>query len=181
MAKEWNGKAKDVAHTGERGNDMLADLRRKALTALMDLRFGGRLLHGREDSSYAHLGAHPIEHTGYDVLPVLFDGRVREREVLVDIGCGRGRVLNWWLIHYPGRRIYGIELEPSVGERTQRRMRNYDDVTVLLGDACSLIPADGSLFYLNNPFDAAVMRRFASEIAKSPRASNELVRRILYH
>jgi hypothetical protein len=35
-------------------------------------------------------------------------------------------------------------------------------VTILCGDATALLPADGTVFYLFNPFDESVTRRFAA-------------------
>jgi len=142
---------------------------------LTDLRYGGRLLRDNIEPSSEYLG-----NTGYDVLPVLFRDRVRDEEVLVDVGCGKGRVLNWWLAHYPTHQIYGIELEQSVANKTRKRLRKYKNVKILIGDACSFIPADGSLFYLFNPFNAEVIQRFMSQLAKNPRAANGLTRRIIY-
>jgi len=54
-------------------------------------------------------------------------------------------------------------------------------VTILAGDACALIPDEGSLFYLFNPFDAAVMQRFIAALLKNPVAQNGLPRRIIYY
>jgi SAM-dependent methyltransferase len=153
----------------------VGSLYRKALTAVTDLRFGGYLLNGNLETSYAHLGAYSIESTGYDVLPALFRDRVKDDDVLVDIGCGKGRVLNWWLSHFPKHQIFGIELEQSIGQQTRNRMRNYKNVGVLLGDARKLIPPNGTLFYLNNPFNAVVMREFMAELLKIPAG------RIIYH
>jgi SAM-dependent methyltransferase len=150
-------------------------LRRKIRTAATDIRFGGRFLNGSLSTSNSHLGAYPIENTGYDVLPLLFDGRVRDKDVLVDVGCGKGRVLNWWLLHYPNHSIIGIELEESVGQQTKHRLKKYANVQICVGDIRKLFPEQGTLFYLNNPFDAAVMRDFIRQFAKVPG------RRIVYH
>jgi SAM-dependent methyltransferase len=151
-------------------------LRRRIYTAVTDLRYGGRFL---RDNGIRPAGFGG--NSGYDVLPTLFRERVRDNDVLVDVGCGKGRVLNWWLAHYPKHQIYGIELEQSVAEQTRNRLQRYNNVKIIISDACSLIPADGSLFYLFNPFDTEVMQRFILELIKSPRAANGLVRRIIYH
>ena len=156
-------------------------LHRKIVTAVADLRYGGRFLTGKIESRKAHLGGYDIESTGYDLLPAMFDGRVRSDDVLVDVGRGKGRVLNWWLAHYPSHRIYGLELDQEIGELTRKRLRKYSNVQILIGDACSLMPPDGTLFYLYNPFDADVMRRFISRLISSPRGTNGLTRRVLYY
>src|SRR5262249_53020415 len=90
----------------------------------------------------------------------------RPDDVVVDVGCGKGRALNWLLRHHPGNRIVGIELDPEICAATAARLRKYAHVEVLCGDALELLPADGTLFYLFNPFDAAVMERFRDRLAE---------------
>jgi SAM-dependent methyltransferase len=160
-------------------NEIYKRLRRKIGTALLDLRYGA-LLKGNIETSNAHLGARGTENSGYDVLSVLFHDRIRAGEVLVDVGCGKGRVLNWWLKKCASHKMYGIELDAAVAERTRNRLKAHRAVTILTGDACNLLPAEGSLFYLFNPFDQEVMKRFATEMIKAPRASTGLMRRIIY-
>jgi ubiquinone/menaquinone biosynthesis C-methylase UbiE len=149
-------------------------------TAVNDLRFGA-ILRGNVSSKYSHLGAVGTENSDYNLLSVLFEHRIRPGDVLVDIGCGKGRVLNSWLDHHSSHQIYGIELDPTIAEKTRLRLRHYNNVKILSGDACLLLPDEGSLFYLFNPFDAAVMGRFIGAILKKPKATNGLLRRVLYH
>jgi hypothetical protein len=160
---------------------IFASAKRKLRSALTDLRYGGSLLRGSVDSRYAHLGARGTENSGYDVLEELFANQVRPKDVLVDVGCGKGRVLNWWLDHYRSHRIYGIELDPDIAAQTRSRLRRFQNVTILTGNVCELIPADSSLFYLFNPFDAAVMQRFIDALQAAPVAHNGLPRRIIYY
>ena len=82
-------------------------------------------------------------------------------DVIVDVGAGKGRSINWFLDRYPGTRIVGIELDPDICADTARRLRRHANVEILCGDATTLLPADGTVFYLFNPFDESVMRRFA--------------------
>jgi len=35
-------------------------------------------------------------------------------DVIVDVGCGKGRSLNWLIDHFPANAIYGIELDPEL-------------------------------------------------------------------
>ena len=86
---------------------------------------------------------------------------------MVDIGCGKGRVLNFWLSNFPENKIYGIELDPEVLSATSKRLSNFSNVTLLCGNAINLIPSDGTLFYLFNPFDESVIIRFLNSLHKS--------------
>jgi SAM-dependent methyltransferase len=123
----------------------------------MDLRYG-RVLSGSVPTRYAHLGAHSTENSSYSSLDVMFEGRIRPDDVLVDIGCGKGRVINWWLSQGLCNRMVGIELDEQIAQQTRRRLRQFANVEIINGNAVSLIPEDATLLYLYNPFDADVMR-----------------------
>lgn len=133
---------------------------------VVDLRYGG-WAGGREPNPFAAAGATPIQSTPYAALHGLFRANgieVRDDDVLVDVGCGRGRVLNAWLSRGLRNRMVGIEIVPAVAERARQRLRRHANVTVVCGDAVGSIPPEGTLYYLYNPFDAAVMERFAEAL-----------------
>jgi hypothetical protein len=133
--------------------------------AVRDLRYG-RPLGGTIRSRYDHLGAHDVGNADYDDLAILFAAAdVQPDDVIVDVGAGKGRAINWLLGHHPGNRIVGIELDPEICAGTSRRLRRFSRVQILCGDALTLLPPDGSLFYLFNPFDEGVMARFRDELA----------------
>jgi len=127
-----------------------------------DLRYG-KPLGGTIKTKYAHLGAHDVGNADYDDLAILFSQvEVTRADVLVDVGCGKGRSINWFLTRYPGNRIVGIELDPDICAATAKRLRRHAEVAIVCGDATELLPADGTVFYLFNPFDESVMRRYAA-------------------
>jgi hypothetical protein len=127
----------------------------------MDLRFGG-FSGGYLRNPAA--GAHGTGATDYEIMPQLFQGRIRPDDVLVDVGCGKGRVINWWLSQGLANRIYGLELLTGVAESTRRRLRGYANVTIVTGDAVENLPPDGTLFFLFNPFDDNIMARFVQRL-----------------
>ena len=133
-------------------------------SALRDLRHG-RPLGGTVRSRYEHLGAFHATNSPYDDLDRVFAGvEVGPGDTIVDVGCGKGRSLNWLLDRFPGNPIVGIELDPELCAATARRLRRRSCVTVVCGDATELIPPEGRVFYLFNPFDEAVMARFAAAL-----------------
>jgi SAM-dependent methyltransferase len=145
--------------------------------AIRDLRYGA-LLGGTVRSRYEHLGAHDVGNADYDDLAILFaSADVRLDDVIVDVGCGKGRALNWLLRHHPGNQLVGIELDPEICAATAARLRKHAQVEVRCGDALDLLPADGTLFYLFNPFDADVMERFRDRLAelRAGRAGTRIV------
>jgi len=153
----------------------------KALrNALRDLRYG-KPLGGTIKTRYAHLGALDVGNADYDDLAILFaEAEVRPDDVIVDVGCGKGRSLNWLLSHHRSNRIVGIELDPDVCADTAKRLRRFPNVTILCGDATALLPADGTLFYLFNPFDESVMRRFRDALV-ALRPAGERTRIVYYN
>lgn len=129
----------------------------------LDLRYGG-FLGGSKMTSHSHLGASNTVNTDYAVMPQIFDGRIRESDVLVDIGCGKGRVINWWLSRGHRNRIVGIDLDEEIAARTRRRLSRYANVSILTGNALDLLPPDGTVFYLYSPFTAQVFREFRDRL-----------------
>jgi SAM-dependent methyltransferase len=141
-------------------------IKRKAWNLLLDLRYGG-VLGGTVQTRYAGKGATNTENTPYDVLAAIFrPGTIHSSDVLVDVGCGKGRVINWWLSRGYRNKIIGIELDPDIGDQTRRRLRRYSTVSIIGGDALENIPADGTLYYLYNPFAASVLQVFCDRLAE---------------
>jgi SAM-dependent methyltransferase len=125
-----------------------------------DMRYG-RPLGGTVRTRYAHLGACDIGNADYDDLAIIFSHvEVTPDDVLVDVGCGKGRSTNWFLSRYPRNTIYAIELDPDFYAATAKRLRRHTRVKMLCGDATALLPAEGTIFYLFNPFNESVMTRF---------------------
>ena len=149
---------------------------RAARNAVLDLRWGAPLAGGWRRPG---VGSVAHENSDHVALRRIFRHRVRQRDVLVDIGCGRGRVLNHWLSYHPGHRMVGIEMDTELAARTAHRLRGQPDSTVLAGDAIELLPDDGTLFFMYNPFGApqvdALRKRLEAMPARSPAI------RLLYH
>jgi hypothetical protein len=73
----------------------IKSLFKKFYTLLVDLRFGGGV-HGVVPTRYAHLGAETVANSDYAALKTI-PWDIHGPDVLVDVGCGKGRVINWWL------------------------------------------------------------------------------------
>ena len=149
-----------------------------ARNALHDLRYGS-FLAGTVKTRYEHLGAHDVGNVEYEDLPPLFaPAKVGPDDVIVDVGAGKGRSINWLLERYPDNRIVGIELDPEICAKTAQRLRRFENVAIVCGDATELLPRDGTVFYLFNPFDESVMRRFIGAFLGEGMHPG---RRIVYH
>lgn len=130
----------------------------------MDLRFGA-FLGGSIRTQFREQGACDTSNTDYGVLPHLFQHvSVTENDVLVDVGCGKGRVINWWLSRGIRNQIIGVELDPIIADATRRRLRRFSNVSILAGSILNLLPSEGTLYYLFNPFEPWVVMAFRDTI-----------------
>jgi hypothetical protein len=101
---------------------------------------------------------------------LIFKGEsIAPEDVLVDVGCGKGRVLNWWLSRGLRNQIVGLEIDPEIAAHTRHRLRKYRNVTIVTGDGIENLPADGTLFFLFNPFQKPMVSRFQERILQLPR------------
>jgi SAM-dependent methyltransferase len=89
-------------------------------------------------------------------------------DVLVDVGCGKGRVLNYWLSLGLQNRLVGIEVDPEIAAATQKRLKGYPNVTIFTGDALDLLPPDATLLFLFHPFEGDNVRRFKRVLTERP-------------
>lgn len=135
-----------------------------ARNVLMDIRFGKPVGGKAKDQPFEHLGAHGFNNTDAGLLKQMFKDRICPDDVLVDVGSGRGRVLNYWLSTGHTGKIYGLELDPEYGAACAERLSARKNVEVRIGDALKNLPAEGTLFFLSNPFSADIMRQFRDAV-----------------
>lgn len=145
-------------------DSLISRVRRLSRNVTLDLRYGG-FLGGTVRTPFAGLGIHDTASTDYDALPDIFHNAISPSDVLVDIGCGKGRVINWWLSCGIENQIVGIELDPRIAEETRSRLRNYPNVSIIGGDALLHLPENGTVFYLFNPFNESWMLSFKDRMA----------------
>jgi len=133
---------------------------------VLDRKYGGSC-GGRIHTRFPESGAHTTVSTDYYELAKVFgpDGVVvRPDDVLADVGCGKGRVLNYWLHSGLKNRLYGLELDPEFAGLTARRLAKFENVTILTGDAIANLPDDVSLLFLYNPFERDVLERLKNRL-----------------
>lgn len=146
-------------------------LRHLVRSAVLDLRYGGRLLGGAVGTNDPQSGYMMTENTDYEVLNRLFGQiEIRPDDVIVDVGCGKGRMVNWLMSRGHRNRIVGIEIIPEVAEFARARLKRYPQVEIITGDATQLIPPEGTIFYLFNPFSEKLMEAFAERLAERVKA-----------
>lgn len=148
----------------------------------IDRRYGGRC-GGTIASRFADTGAYGTSSADYWQLRRIFCAanglEIKPGEKLVDVGCGKGRVLNHWLSLGLGNPIVGIELDPAFADFARRRLATHANVEVLTGDAVVLVPDGASIMFVFNPFAASVLERFRDRIVELYPAGGDL--RIVYY
>ncbi|MEP7058826.1 MAG: class I SAM-dependent methyltransferase [Caldimonas sp.] len=161
--------------------NLLSRIARKVKSALHDLRHGG-YTGGVHPTRYAHLGATHTVSTKHALIPLLLGPFLRPGDVFVDVGCGRGRVLNWVADDGRAAAIFGLELDKRFAAEVALRFKANDKVTIVAGDALSSLPDSATLFYLWNPFNEKVMERFKERLIEKYRRLGSLVSlRVIYH
>ena len=119
--------------------------------------------------------------TDYRVLRTLFPaGSLREDDVLLEYGSGKGRVVMWIASRFPLRRVIGVELDRDLSIAAEESLRRWTepmrcaDVEFECTDARSFeVPDDVSVVYLFNPFMGrtfdATLAKLHESLARRPR------------
>jgi SAM-dependent methyltransferase len=129
---------------------------------------------------YPELDARVTQSTHYWELMKLFrEVPVKESDILVDVGCGKGRVINYWLHMGFKNPIFGVELNQRVAEWTRERFKGYPNVNIITGSILDHIPPLANFFFLYNPFGEGVMEEFKASLRGTSRDRPDL--RILYY
>ncbi|HYG86290.1 MAG TPA: class I SAM-dependent methyltransferase [Azospirillum sp.] len=110
-----------------------------------------------------------------------------EGSVFVDVGCGKGKAL---LIasRFGFKKALGIEFSPELCQIArenakifQSRIANTSEIEIVQSDVLDYqMTHDENVFYLYNPFNEVVMRRFLSRVARSMDEKHRKVW-IIYH
>jgi hypothetical protein len=129
----------------------------------LDLKYGG-FIGGVKKTRFSDIGAFDTANTDYAALNILFKENIQQNDILVDIGCGKGRVINWWLDNLPGHSIFGIEIDAEIARRTAIRLSSYKNVHVCSGSFMNNLPSGKLLIYMFNPFNCSVMESLINHL-----------------
>lgn len=96
----------------------------------------------------------PSQSTDYTVLWQLQKHlNILPEDVLLDIGCAKGRVISWWLFKGVKNKIIGVEGNVELAEKTAQRFRKNKNVSILGVNIFEQFPEEASIIYLYNPFE----------------------------
>jgi SAM-dependent methyltransferase len=123
---------------------------------------------GRDETN-ADQYHHPYEPTPYCVLERLADsGLIREEDVVLDYGCGKGRV-GFFLSHQTKAKTIGIEYDARIyadaleNRKTARTKADF----VLAGAEEYQVPPEVNRCYFFNPFSPEILHKAMARILES--------------
>lgn len=121
------------------------------------------------DDSRADAFRYPYEPTPYSVLERIADsGFLDENSVVVDYGCGKGRV-GFFLNRQLGCKAIGIEYDERIFAQAMENLRNYrgEGISLLNTRAEDYEPREADNFYFFNPFSVEILRAVLQNILES--------------
>lgn len=125
---------------------------------------------GRDDSR-ADQFRYPYEPTPYSVLERLANtGLIRKGNVLLDYGCGKGR-MDFFLSRQTRCRAIGIEYDERIWQKAEENRNSgsfVDKVSFVCMDAREFdVPVDVDRIYFFNPFSVGILQRVLARIRDS--------------
>ena len=99
-----------------------------------------------------------------------------DNDVFVDVGCAWGRLLGYIDSKFEIKKLIGVELNDDVAKQAKKIFETNNNIEIISGNIIENLPNEATVFYLFNPFDATVLRKFICEIEK--RIKHEI--KILY-
>lgn len=143
----------------------------------LDFRYGGKSLEGEKLSPFYSQGCFHTQNTEYEELKHLFSGlELKDSDVIMDVGCGRGRFFNYLLSQHFKGSLYGVEIDPEIASFTKKRLKRYSNVTIFTGNALDYVRKEITIYFLFNPFNINIMKAFLQKIQET----HDQVR-LIYH
>lgn len=125
---------------------------------------------GRDDSR-ANQYRYPYEPTPYCVLERLANsGYISKKNVLLDYGCGKGRV-DFYLSYQTRCKAIGIEYDDRIFESALDNQKNAifgRKIDFILADAGNyVVPSEVDRCYFFNPFSVEILKKVLARIMES--------------
>ena len=132
---------------------------------LLQISTGGR------DETHADEYHHPYEPTDYRVLERLVDyGLINENDVVLDYGCGKGRV-DFFLSYRTKANTIGIEYDGHIYEGALENRKNVISKVkpqfVLANAETYEVPSEVNRCYFFNPFSVEILHKVMARIIAS--------------
>ncbi|MBQ0064959.1 MAG: class I SAM-dependent methyltransferase [Firmicutes bacterium] len=131
---------------------------------------------------YSDIHHNRYEPTDYRVLVRLKD-YIDEKTILLDYGCGKGRV-DFFFRKFCGAKCIGIEYNQQVYEQALNNLKTskLDGIEFVLGDASKYeVGNDVNCFYFFNPFSIQIFQKVMNQILISYYEKTRKIQIILYY
>lgn len=121
----------------------------------------------KEDAKHSR-----YEPTSYAILDRLAkSGYLQKQDVLVDYGCGKGRV-DFFLNYALGCETIGVEYNEALWVEAEKNLKNYlgknkNKISFILESAENYDPIKGNRFYFFNPFSVEILQTVLRRIYES--------------
>ena len=106
--------------------------------------------------------------SGYDqvenIFFSVFKDRINPSDIIVDVGCGKGRVFNYLLYRGMKNKMIGYEINAAVGNAVRKNLSRFKNVSIISENIFDDFPLNGTIFYLFNPFRESMMEDFKEQI-----------------
>lgn len=158
---------------------MNLNLKRLVKNIITDIKYSGKFLGGNVRSKYWDSGSYNTVNSDYSMLDRILTKWIEPDDIIIDVGCGKGRVIAWCKSKKLPNPIIGVELDPEIASETQSRFKKYDNIKIIAGSILDKFPANGSLYYLFNPFNEAIMQKFIEVMLSEMDADRPA--KIVYH
>lgn len=113
---------------------------------------------------------YPYEPTPYSVLERLRNsGYIRKQNILIDYGCGKGRV-SFFLNHELKCKTIGVEFDERIYQKAEENRKSYGEyqkVEFVCAGAEQFEVQDADGFYFFNPFSVEILRSVMGHILDS--------------
>lgn len=125
---------------------------------------------GRDDSNSDQYH-YPYEPTPYSVLERLANsGLIRKKDVLLDYGCGKGRV-DFFLSYQTKAKTIGIEYDERIYQGASNNLmtavsRRRAEMILVKAETYE-VPAEVNRCYFFNPFSVEILRKVMARILES--------------
>ena len=125
---------------------------------------------GRDDSNSDQY-RYPYEPTPYNVLERLANsGLIRKKDVVIDYGCGKGRV-GFFLSYQTRAKTIGVEYDEriyqSAMENKSRAVSGARTEFILTKAEEYEVPQEANVCYFFNPFSVELLRKVIARIVES--------------
>ena len=99
---------------------------------------------------------------------------LKDTDVLVDVGCGKGRVFNYLLYRGLRNKMIGYEINVAVAEAAKKNLSRFKNVEILSENILDHFPKEPNIYYMFNPFNTPLMMEF-KELIWGAKAKNPVI------